>query len=362
MVERLAESMRNYGVSVDVLCMDNFRLVRNNDFNLDSFLERLLSVLAKSKSQILHRIIRKFFPNKLLQNLISQYDLIDFHAFSLDYIPYMRFAAEEGIPFDISLWGSDIMRAKDDTLIKKRWGFEKCRFIKCTENLKQFLSGKYSGVFDSKVKIVYFGNSDYEVIDTIPPVTLQDFRSKLLGERFDILVTCGYNGSEGQNHLEIIETLKSLPKDIKSRVTFLFPMTYGGSAKYHSIVNSALSDAQIHFFVIDRYITTEEIATIRLASDVVVNIQKTDAFSGSLQGHLYCNNVLIVGEWLNYIALDKAGVFYIKTPLSQLRDHLVEVIDDISSYRNRCVSNHFLMKQMTSWSAVIPIWAEAYKA
>lgn len=361
MVERLAKTMLSYGVSIDLLCMDNFRLVRNNDFKLNSFSVVLLSILSKCRSESLLRIIRKIFPNQLLHSLISQYDLIDFHAYSVNYISYMRFAVEKGIPFDITLWGSDIMRANDDLLVKKRWGFENCRYIKCTENLRQVLSEKYAGVFDYKVKNVYFGNSEYELIDTILPQTVQEFRNSLLGDGCSILVSCGYNGSEAQNHFSIIKALESLPQEIKSRVFFLFPMTYGGSSDYLSKVRRTLHETGIRFRIIDDYVPAEDIAIIRLASDVVLNIQKTDAFSASLQGHLYCNNVLIVGEWLNYIALDKAGVFYIKTPLSQLRNHLIEVLTDLQSFKNKCVSNHNVMKQMTSWPSVIPTWADTYR-
>ena len=360
MVERLATSMKEYGVLVDVLCMDHLHLVKNSDVQYGWCTQRVLSLFKGNSKNLVPRVLRRLFASSMLKSIINHYDLIDFHVFSLDYLPYMMFCIKQGIPFDISLWGSDIMRAKKDALVRKKWGFEHCRYIKCTENLHQVLAEKYSTAFDSKVRYVYWGNSDFEVIDTLPASKVKAFKDGLLIHGEEFVVTCGYNGSEGQNHLEIVDAIKGLKKDLKSRISFLFPMTYGGVSEYMYKVKRALDEADVHYTIIDKYISSEEIAAIRLASDVVVNIQKTDAFSGSLQGHLYCNNVLIIGEWLDYVPLDNANVYYIKTSIEDIRDNLVTVLSNLSEYKEKCSGNHEKMAGLTSWSAVLPRWAEYY--
>ena len=95
---------------------------------------------------------------------------------------------------------------------------------------------------------------------------------------------------------------------------------------------------------------------------VVVNIQKTDAFSGSLQGHLYCNNVLIIGEWLNYVPLDNNNVYYIKTSVTNLSSKIETVLLELPKYKEMCLGNHDKMANLTSWKAVLPCWAEAYNS
>ena len=137
-------------------------------------------------------------------------------------------------------------------------------------------------------------------------------------------------------------------------------MTYGATPEYISKVRQALDAADVHYTIIDNYIPSEEIAAIRLASDVVVNIQQTDAFSGSLQGHLYCGNVLIIGEWLNYVPLDNANVYYIKTTVEDIQKHLASVLTNLPEYKEKCSGNHSKMASLTSWSAVLPHWAEYY--
>ena len=356
----MATSMKEYGVLVDVLCMDHLHLVKNSDVQYGWCTQRVLSFFKGSSKNLVTRIFRRLFAFSMLKSIIKHYDLIDFHVFSLDYLPYMTFCKEKGITFDITLWGSDIMRANDDALVKKRWGFEQCRYIKCAETLHQILDEKYKSVFVNKVKSVYWGNPDYEYIDALPESDVKAYRDSLLADDEDIVITCGYNGSEGQNHLEIVDAIKGLKKDLKSRVSFLFPMTYGGVSEYLYKVKRALDEADVHYTIIDKYISSEEIAAIRLASDVVVNIQKTDAFSGSLQGHLYCNNVLIIGEWLNYVPLDNANVYYIKTSIEDIRDNLATVLSNLSEYKEKCSGNHAKMAGLTSWSAVLSRWAEYY--
>ena len=352
--------MKEYGVLVDVLCMDNLHLERNSEVRFNRRTQLMLSFFKRERKTLAARVFRHFFVSYMLKSMMKMYDLVDFHVFSLDYLPYMEFCRSKRIPFDITLWGSDIMRAKEDALVRKKWGFEHCRFIKCTENLHQVLVEKLSTEYDSKVKYVYWGNSDYEFIDALPESRVKILRDSLLSDYEDVVVTCGYNGSEGQNHLAIVKAIKGLPKEMKRRVSFLFPMTYGATPEYLTKVRQALDEADLHYSIIDKYISSEEIAALRLVSDVVVNIQKTDAFSGSLQDHLYCNNVLIIGEWLNYVPLDNAGVYYIKTSIEGIWIHLAEVLSNLFEYKEKCSGNREKMANLTSWLAVLPRWAEYY--
>lgn len=361
MVERMASSMSDYGVDMDVICMDNYRLAQNSNIKLGCTLRYFLSFLEKCKSNFILRVFRKYFSNHLFNSLFKHYSQIDFHAYSIDSLPLMYICGENSIPFDITLWGSDVMRASDKSLDKKKWGFEHCRYIKGSENLHQVVREKYLDCFNGKFKTCYFGNSGFEIIDKVPESIVGDFRKKLLTDKEELVITCGYNGSEGQNHLAIVDSISSLPTEVKKRVSFLFPMTYGASPEYILKVRQALSNTGAHFTIIDKYLNSEEIAVIRLASDVVVNIQETDAFSASLKEHLYCNNVLIIGDWLDYVPLDEADVFYIKTSLPELHGKITMVLSDYPKYKGKCSGNHAKLNNLTSWNAVLPLWAETYR-
>ena len=359
----MATSMKEYGVLVDVLCMDHLHLVKNSDVQYGWCTQRVLSLFKGSSKNLVTRFFRRLFAFSMLKSIIKHYDLIDFHVFSLDYLPYMTFCKKKGITFDITLWGSDILRAKDNALKEKEYGFENCRYIKSSDNVLAKVTEKYTGVYRKKYKTVFWGNNDYENIDSLLETcpNVKDLMAAFLPEADNrIVVTCGYNGSKGQNHLKILESIGQLPIDTLKRVFLLLPLTYGAEEEYIQEINNAVQRIGVPYKLFTNRISSEEIALIRVISSVVVNMQETDGFSSSLQGHLYCNNVLIIAEWLNYVPLDNANVYYIKTSIEDIRDNLATVLSNLSEYKEKCSGNHAKMAGLTSWSAVLPRWAEYY--
>ena len=138
-------------------------------------------------------------------------------------------------------------------------------------------------------------------------------------------------------------------------------MTYPPDPKYVEEVKSMAEQSGLRHKVYDRYMTAEDVAAMRIATDVVVNMQITDAFSGSLQGHLYAGGVLVLGEWLNYPMLDAIGTYYIKTNFDTLADVLQDVLTKLPEYKRRCRGNREKISGLTSWPAVAPAWADSYK-
>ena len=366
MVERLATSMSKYGIGVDVLCMDHLRIVNNTKQNYKFVTKLLFRYFSKHQSGYAFRIVRKFFSPMLLRSLIKQYDLIDFHVFALEYIPYMRFCVMKRIPFDITLWGSDVVWANENAVKRKRYGFEYCRYIKATDNLLEVVNKTFPSLFASKFKSVCFGNSDFETIDLVSSLYKTDInkiREEFIPEaKGKIIVTCGYNGSKRQNHFRILEAIGHLSPNTLERIYLILPFTYGATEEYLLDVDKALKELEVSYTLYSNRLSIDDIAKIRLVSDVVVNMQDTDGFSGSLQDHLYCKNVLIVGEWLNYVLLDDAGVYYIRTSYDSLTENITKVLTGLTSYKQQCEDNYIKMMQLTSWKCVLPRWAESYKS
>ena len=363
MVERMAASMLDYGVGVDVLCMDNLRMVRNSDLKSGGLTMLLLRFFEAHNTRIVYRVVRKLFAKQLLKSLMRQYDLMDFHAFAMAYIPYMQYCVQQGKPYDITLWGSDIMRASAESIAAKRYGFAHCRCIKASENLQVVVEEKYPGLFGSKFKTVYWGNNDFEVIDRVrlsydDVAAIKESFLPDAGEK--TIVTLGYNGSKGQNHGEMLAAIDSLPAKLKGNIYLLLPLTYGATEEYLREVEGKVKRLNVLYTIYAQRIPVEDIAKIRLVSDVVVNMQDTDAFSGSLQDHLYCNNLLVIGEWLNYVPLDNNDVYYIKTAITELSSKLEAVLSELPKYKELCLGNHDKMANLTSWKAVLPRWASCY--
>ena len=92
----------------------------------------------------------------------------------------------------------------------------------------------------------------------------------------------------------------------------------------------------------------------------MVNIQDTDALADSLMDHLYCGNVCILGEWLNYIPYDRNHVFYLKTSRQALSEKIDYAIEHYWELKEMCVNNHDILKENFSWDKIIDKWTEVY--
>ena len=90
--------------------------------------------------------------------------------------------------------------------------------------------------------------------------------------------------------------------------------------------------------------------------------QTTDAFCGALQDHLYCENVVIIADWLDYPEYDNNNVFYIKTSKEDLYNNILYSIEHYEELKEKTQSNKEKLKKLTSWSNVLPAWIEAMKS
>ena len=60
-------------------------------------------------------------------------------------------------------------------------------------------------------------------------------------------------------------------------------------------------------------------ASLSKISNITLNIQETDAFSGSISESIMADNVVLVGDWLPYNIYEEWGVKIFKTDLDEPR-------------------------------------------
>ncbi len=353
--------MLEHGIEVDVLCYDKYQFVKNSKKKHSLVLSLLLRLPSLISNSFYLRVWRRLLYKATTKLLIKQYDLVDFHVYSDSNIPLMHFCHLNNIPYDITIWGSEILRASNEELLKKTIGFEKCRHIKSTENILEAVSERYLGRFDEKCHSVYWGNNDFETINSLPSEAIQKIKEDVFGIKDDeIVITCGYNGTSAQNHIRILNMIETIPQKYKDKIHLIIPMTYGADNSYINDVKAAALKSGYVFDVLEHYLSKEENATLRVITDIAINMQQTDGFSGSLQGHLYCKNILVIADWLDYPALDKKGVYYIKTSFDSMKDIIINILSDLPKYKSMCVGNTEKMRQITSWSVVKKQWADSY--
>ena len=127
-------------------------------------------------------------------------------------------------------------------------------------------------------------------------------------------------------------------------------MTYGVPNKtYLQDVECAVQNTNISYHIFTNRLNNDELAEMRLLSDIVINTQVTDAFSSSLIEHIYAGGILMAGDWLPYSVLTDVGISYIPINFLNLKDELIHVIQNIKTEKQRMAQNIEKAMYFSSW-------------
>lgn len=355
---QLIENLENQGIPTINIDIFSAKRRKSNGLVEDIHSGPLLNILYKIPR--LRAYVRSYYGRLFIKEQINAGDIVVIHFMDPGYLKYIDLLSQKTDKIIVHWWGSDLYRSSEETKKKISHALDKCyRVVLVKGMLNYFL--KYFPSHAGKINTARLGLGFIDVIDKKKEKFSKDDVKLRLGiPECKIIITCAYNGSEGQQHLKIIDALAKLPNGIKDDICLLFPMTYGGNENYHAEVNLQLSKAGIKYKIIRNYLAEEDLAELRLLSDIVVNIQITDGFSASVQESLFSGNVLIVGDWLPYAELEQWGIHYIKTSLINLHDVIKNTIEDIEYHKNQSSKNPDIIKRNSSWSAVMKDIINAY--
>jgi hypothetical protein len=353
-MHNFAAKLAEDGVFVDFICIDNYHYEKKTILKWPKFFFQSISYIRNEKKGIVARGARYIIRRWILPRLFTKYNLIDFHAYYPMYNPLMRICVDNGLKFDITLWGSDLLRADNERKEQIKYGFDRAYRLKMIDSLYDVLVESYGNIYDNKCRIVYFGNSGIDNIDNLSDEDAFAIKHELYGDtKGKRIVVLGYNGIPSQNHDVMINAIDKLSLLEKNSIHVVLPMTYGAPQNYINEIIKLIEATQVSYTILDKFLQSEQVAAIRKTADIVVNVQNTDAIAGSLQDHLYCGGVCIFGEWLNYSPYTNNGIYYIKTSKDGLLDHLKDVLHDFNDYHQRCIGNHDKIKNIFSWDATI---------
>lgn len=360
----------NHNSLVNTLC----KKLNETDLKVDSFnISTWEYISSKNELPLTLKILRvllfnyrlKLFVVKkapfILRGLLKRYNVVDIHFFGTFYYKTIDLLRSLGNKVKITIWGSDFYRSSPKVRDKQGLYYEMIDSIQiCTDAMKDdFLS--YYKNFEDKIQIAHFGITQFDLIDKISvEENIEDVKHKLNLPTDKKVITCGYNGSAGQQHLAILDAFSNLDDSLKEQVFLLLPMTYGVTIEILNRVREQLNLLEIDYLILTEDLTSEDVSRLRLASDIAINIQVTDAFSASIQEHLYSQNIVIVGEWLPYGKLEQSGVYYIKSSLENLTLHIEETITRYPIIKERSLVNKERMHQLSSWDVVTRDWVKLY--
>ncbi len=308
-----------------------------------------------------NKLVYYYGLNVYLRNLNLRYDVVHIHyndpAYSVFFIKTLKAAGNNLI---ISIWGSDFN--KKNAAIRN---IQKISYIFAdgiTFNSKDIMNRfneYYRGKFRKKLSMLYFGIDTLSSIENRNDSYINLVRENLLPGIKNCVITIGYNGIKEQNHIKVLKVLEKYLRE--SEVSVILPMTYGASDEYLKEVGDYVAENSINAFIIDNRLSMDEIAVLRLVSDIFINVQNTDSFSASMQEYLFAGNVVINGSWLPYAEIRSIGMYDIQIgKIEDLSEMIPEIVDNLNSYKNLSRVNKDIIWNISSWNKNIERWKYFY--
>jgi len=293
----------------------------------------------------------------------QKYDIIHVHYIGVFHMLVLCVAVLNWKTSHIvgTYWGSDLFRACDKK--RKLLG----RFLKhfrhislSTNEMREEFTSIFDNTYDEKLRMALFGISRFADISAIMEAhTIDDCKAHISIDPKKTVVCVGYNAAEQQQHLKVIAQIPKLKKDILDRIVWVFPMTYGYSADETVIkVQEKLSSMDTDSIVIAEFMNDEEVAKLRIATDIFIHAQTTDAFSASIQESLYTGSIVVNPIWIQYSEIKKLGIKVLEySEFDELPGILERLVQNGIS---RFEGNRKKLVSRTSWRAVKSDWLELY--
>lgn len=367
LMKSVMDNVSGDGIQIDILDINKWQITSYSNKELKHqwysvFLRLFTKKSVKGKlAKKLESIIHSIFDKIVIKSTFINYDVIDFQYYNSLYYSLIPLAKKIGKKVKINLWGSDLFRTTSKDRMNQFNGYKLADGIQvATLPMYEKLSKEIPD-FKNKINILPFGNqklSDFSrhFDDPVENSFLPNY------DKYKLMVVLGYNGSNAQQHRIMIEALNRFPKDVQSELYVVLPMTYGLSTTYLAEIKAAITVGSYSYDILENSLTDKQIFDLRRLSNLTVNIQTTDAFSGSLQEHILCGNVLLVGDWLPYSMMKNAGIFYLTTSIERLPETLFDAIKNYKSYRTQCQHNQEKMYNLSSWNVLAEEWKKMYLA
>lgn len=330
---------------------NNIFRINDNNF-LYYFIHKIRRIRVYYRFYLYYEIIKKL-PN---------YDFIHFHYIGVDsYFIAKQIKKKKKSKIIFSIWGSDLYRLSSK--------YEK-GFLASTRyaNIISFTNEKSLNYFSSRfnweknnLKLCRFGLAPLESLKEIK-TTKKETKKLLNWNKTKMAITIGYNLQPAQQHVEILNQFNNEKvKKLKDKIQLILPITYGGTPKYKNQLLEKLNQLPFEYTIYDTFLTDEKVALIRQASDVMIQLQLTDQFSGSMQEHLYAHNLVITGSWLPYETMKEHGAWFIEIDkLEELTKIIPDVINNFEKYEQKTNNNSQAITELSSWEKNIQAWIDLY--
>lgn len=346
-----------FGHIVWVTCYDNL------DSDVIEFYENLNVKIVDLHSN--NRITKIFKYYTVFNDFFSRYktdlDILDIqsppHSLQSDIIG--KLSKKTNAKVIVTFWGSDILRitGKDSKRLEKILKIS--RWINIgTLQMHGMLRNYFGTKYDSKCTYVGFGGPALTYIRDCG-FSKSDSKTKFGLDPSKIVVAVGYNGKREQQHIEAIKAIGKLDEKQKDKIQILIHAVSYQDDNYIDEIIKELKKHDLNYVVIQDMLDLEDIAIMRVATDIFVHSQISDGLSGSIREAVYAGSILLNPSWIKYDKFDKDGVEYIQfSNFSDLTKKMESVINGDCKINTKMNKN--IIYDEYSWQSVEQKWLRMF--
>lgn len=339
----------------------------NQRKEISDCVNRIVEMKKKQSRGILHLVYFlknaiSFYVNIIKLYFKENFDIVNIH-FAKPYIKYI-------IPIlnkitnniVISPWGSDVMRIEDKKSIKdlkKIYSYAKYVTVSKESQIGKCVISKFNVNPNKMVKLGWGGEFFDYIKDNQSKVTSDEAKSRFgLNGRY--VITCGYNMMKQQRHELIINAIYNIKDKLPNNLTLLFPFTYDRTFDkilYKETIVEKCKNFGFDAMVIEDHLKISDLFKLRMATDIFVHIQNTDAGSRCVMEYIYCNKKTVHGSWNKYEYLEnyKPSCYFPVDKIENLETVIVKAyhseIDDLPQKVKTIIEERGWNHKMSLWNS-----------
>ena len=230
-----------------------------------------------------------------------------------------------------------------------------------------FLEGIAAQYYPQIKNKSFYGCYGSSIIEKLSKIKLTNIEAKMLLNIpiYKKTILLGYSGKKIHRHLDLLNIIsanKSFNK-YKDTMHFVLPMTRAASDSYIEEIEAKCKEIGCTFTMIkNTYQTDDDVATLRIATDIAFQVTEFDGLSNSIKEILCAGTILISGDWyLTYSTLKEDGFHFFEVDSVK---HAVEmfynVLPNFETNKRLFEINKNVAKTKYSWSECIKPWADLY--
>jgi len=314
-----------------------------------------------SKNRILNKVSKTF--------KLAKFCLMDCKKYGIDYVDIQSpphsiqatflyyFLKNVKADIIIEFWGSDIMRVSSEGAKRMHPLFSIANYFNVsTKEIKDSFKAHYGDEFDLRFVAAKFGSLAFGEIKKLKAKDDKKMCKARFGlDENKLTVAIGHNGNIEQQHVAVLNELKTLREDLKEKIELMIHLGYGVPSGYAGEVKKAAVECGISHVILEELYDLKKIAKLRVATDVIIHAQTTDALSGTIRECLYAGGVLLNPSWISYEDFDRLGIEYLKY------NNFSEITYYLEKWMNQEIQidakhNMKALEEFFSWDAVKKDW------